>query len=142
MKPGVDYIGIGCGSIIVNDKNEVLLVKRSKNSKTFAGMWSRPGGTIEFGEKVEDALKREIKEEVGLDIEIIRFLGYSDHIMVEGGVNKHWISLGFLTKIVGGEIKNLEPDRHDVVKWFPLDNLPENLTSYTKNGIELFLQTQ
>ena len=142
MKPGVDYTGVGCGCIIINDNNEVLLVKRSKNSKTESGMWSRPGGSVEFGETVEDAVTREIREELNIDIEVVRFLEYTDNIGVENEVKKHWVALGFLAKIKSGEIKNLEPDKHDDFKWFPLDKLPENLTEYTKNAINVFLKTK
>lgn len=140
MKPGIDYIGVGCGCLILNDKNEVLLVRRSKSSKTDAGMWSRPGGGVEFGETFEEAVKREMKEEVNLDIEVVRYLDYTNDLKFENGVKKHWITLGFLGRVVSGEVKNLEPDKHEEVRWFPLDKLPENLTIYTKRGIEALLK--
>jgi ADP-ribose pyrophosphatase len=137
MKPGIDYVGVGCGCVIINDKNEVLLVKRSNASKTEPGMWSRPGGTVEFGETVEEALKREIKEELDIEIEVLSFLEHTNNMMVEDGTKKHWLAMGFLAKIKSGEPKNMEPRKHDDVKWFPLNNLPEDLTVYTKNAIDI-----
>lgn len=138
MVPGVDYVGVGCGALIMNDKNETLLQKRGKNSRNQVGYWSKPGGKVEFSETVEDAIRREIKEELGIDIELIRSLGFMDHVMKEEG--QHWLSINYLAKIVRGEPKNMEPDKHDEVRWFSLDNLPENLTQTTSEAIEEYLK--
>ena len=75
MKSGKDYIGLGVGAIIQNEKNEILLLKRPDTitpDRTTSGMWSVPGGEVEFMEGVEDAIKREVKEEIGIDVEIIK----------------------------------------------------------------------
>jgi 8-oxo-dGTP diphosphatase len=141
MKPGIDHIGVGCGCIIFNDKNEILLLKRSKNSKTDREMWSRPGGTVEFGETIEDALIREIKEETNLDIKIIKPLDITNDLKQEDGMLKHWIAIGFLGKVIGGELKNMEPNKHEEVSWFSLDNLPDNITKYTLNGLNIVLKS-
>ena len=138
MKPGKDFIGVGCGAIIINNRNEVLLLKRSSSSGTEPGTWSRPGGQVEHGEIAEEAVKREIKEELGIDIEVMRFLEMTQ--MIKEG--KHWIALGFLAKHVSGEPRNTEPDKHDEVKWFPLSRLPENLNSYTRNAINVYLKSR
>ena len=126
-------IGVGCGCIILNKKGEILLVKRSKDLRNEAGMWSRPGGTVEFGETITEALVREIREEIGIEIEIIKFLEYTDIINKEEGT--HWVALGFLAKRKSGEVKNLIPHEHDEVRWFQLDRLPKNVTHYTRNSI-------
>jgi len=52
-------------AIVRDDKNRVLLLKRSKNNKFFIGKWQLPGGKVEFGENVDKAIKREILEETG-----------------------------------------------------------------------------
>lgn len=139
MKPGIDYIGVGCGALIMNDKNETLLLKRGTKSKNQAGYWSKPGGAVEFGEKIKDAIRREIKEEFGVDIEFIRFLGFTDHIVKNE--KQHWLSISYLAKIVRGEPKNMEPDKHDEIAWFKLDNLPEKLTETTSEIIEEYLKS-
>jgi len=136
MKIGFDYIGVGCGALIVNDKNEVLLEKRTLKSRNAAGFWAKPGGGVELGEKVEDALKREIKEELDIEIEVIKFLGFTEGI-VDG---QHWIALNYLAKIIGGEIKNLEPEKHEEIKWFSLDNLPEKLVQNTIDSVNEYLK--
>lgn len=138
MTPGIDYIGLGCGALIINDKNETLLLKRGKNSRNQAGYWSKPGGTVEFGEKIEDAIKREIKEEFGVEIELIKFLGFTDHIMKEE--NQHWLSISYLAKIIKGEPQNLEPEKHDEIRWFNLNDLPEKMTQTTSEVVEEYLK--
>jgi len=134
MTPGVDYIGVGCGALIMNDKNETLLLKRGRKSRNQAGYWSKPGGTVEFGEKIEDAIRREIKEELNIEIELIKFLGFTNHIIKEE--NQHWLSISYLAKIIKGVPKNLEPDKHDEIGWFAFDKLPEKLTQTTEELIE------
>ena len=74
MKIGTDCIGVGAGALIVNEKNETLLQKRTDKTRNRAGFWAKPGGGVEFGDKIEDTVIREIKEELGVDIEIIKFL--------------------------------------------------------------------
>lgn len=138
MKPGIDYIGVGGGALIFNDKGEVLLLKRTAKTKNQAGQWSKPGGSIEFGEKVEDAIIREIKEEVGVDIELTKFLNYVDDIMESD--RQHWITFNFLGKVVGGKLENLEPEKHEEIKWFALNNLPEKLNKNTRESIEIYLK--
>ena len=138
MKKGVDFIGVGGGALIFNNKGEVLLVKRTSKTRNQAGQWSKPGGGIEFGEKVEDAIKREIKEEVGVDIELTRFLGFVDDIMESD--HQHWITFNYVAKIISGEVKNMEPEKHEEMKWFSLDNLPKELNKNTDLSIKEYLK--
>jgi 8-oxo-dGTP diphosphatase len=133
MKAGKDFIGVGGGTLIVNDQNETLLIKRGNKSKNESGYWSQPGGSVEYGETVKAALLREIKEELGVDIELLAFLGYTDHTIKEE--NQHWVAFNYAAKIVSGEPKNMEPHKIDDFKWFKFDSLPENLNQTTKESI-------
>lgn len=134
MKPGKDYIGVGCGAVIVNDENEILLQLRNKAPEK--GCWCIPGGKLEWFEKFEDAIKREVKEETDVDIEVIDLLGVCDHIIK--AEESHWIATSYLCKIVNGEPKNMEPTKHLDLKWFSLDNLPEKLTITTQYAVQNF----
>ena len=59
MKRWVDYIWVGCGCLIVNDNHQLLLIKRTDKSQWGGGwFWAQPGGTIEFGNTLEDTVKR------------------------------------------------------------------------------------
>ena len=62
--------GLTVRGIIKNDNGEILIVKRHPKSKTDPEMWELPGGKVEKGEFFTDALVREIKEEVNLDVNV------------------------------------------------------------------------
>ena len=63
IKRGVDYIGVTVNFIIHDGKGNVLLQKRSQNCRDEQGRWDIGGGALEFGEKLEDAVRREVKED-------------------------------------------------------------------------------
>jgi len=86
-------------AVIAKDGRFVLI--RRKN-EPFKGLWALPGGFVEVGETVEDAVRREAREETGLDIELIALLGvYSDPKRDPRG---HTVSVVYLAKPVGGEL--------------------------------------
>ena len=139
MKPGKDFIGVGVGALIFNGNNEFLMLLRSENCKNEAGKWMIPGGAVDFNEKLEDTVKREIKEELGIDIEVIKLIAAVNHILPEEG--QHWVAPTFKCKIVSGEPKILEPHKHAEMKWFSLDNLPENLSIATQLVLKGYMKT-
>ena len=134
MKPGKDFIGVGCGAFILNEKGQVLMMKRNENCQNSAGYWSIPGGKVEFNERVEDAVVREIKEEIGVDIEVIKLISVTNDILKEE--DQHWLASQFLCRIVGGQLQNLEPHKCDAIEWFDLDKVPEKLTNTTINALQ------
>ncbi len=123
LQPGKDYVGVGVGVLIVNDKEETLLMKRGPKSRNLVGYWNKPGGTLEFGEKSEETAKREIKEELGVDIEILGKLETTEAFLEKD--QQHWISIQYVAKIVGGTPRICEPDKTTEIAWFPLAKLPE-----------------
>jgi len=127
VKPGKDHIGLGVGAIIHDGAGRILLLKRSKTldaSRSTVGLWSNPGGEVEFGETVEAAALREAREELGVEVEIERTIGHTDQILPASGV--HWHLMAFLTRIVRGEPRIMEPEKSDELAWFEVDALPEN----------------
>lgn len=135
MKKGKDYIGVGVGAVLVNDKAEVLLLLRKKAPE--AGCWSIPGGTVEFGETIEDALLRELKEELGIESQIIKLLRVTNHILKDEKI--HWVSPCFLVKTVSGVPENRETDAHSSLAWFSVSSLPKNFTLTTELAIQSYL---
>ena len=77
-------------ALIKNSRGEILLIQQHKKKSHY---WLLPGGGIEFGESAEDALKREIKEELNLEIRNISFLLLNESIDPEG--KRHLIQLVF-----------------------------------------------
>ena len=102
---------------VIKKDNSVVLIKRKYDP--FKGCWAIPGGFIEYGERVEEAVVREAKEETGLEVEIERLVGvYSDPARDPRG---HVVSVCFLCKAVGGELA-AETDACDV-REFKVDEL-------------------
>lgn len=64
---------VGCCGIILNRRKEILLEKHKKRTPWY-GYWILPGGKLEMGESLENCVKREIKEEVGIDVKIKRLV--------------------------------------------------------------------
>ncbi|MFA4996157.1 MAG: NUDIX hydrolase [Patescibacteria group bacterium] len=117
VKAKQDHPWIGIDAIILNNDGELLLVKRSLNSKVYPGLWSLVSGKVEWEEEVAEAVIREAKEETGLDVEIVKFVGrYYDK---KGRhPTKTMICLPHICKVIGGKLKA----GSDVigVKWFKL----------------------
>ena len=122
--------GVGCGAAILRD-GRLLLVKRLRAPE--AGTWSLPGGKVDFGEPVADAVRREIREEVGLEIELVRPLGLVELIGLD---DQHWVSPIYLADAPAGEAVNNEPEKLGGVEWFALDAPPSPLSRAALQAIE------
>jgi mutator protein MutT len=139
MKPGVDYIGVGVGALIFNEKGELFLMKRGRKAKNEVGRWEAPGGTVDFGETLEQAIVREMQEEFGIDIEVIEQLPATDHLIPEE--NQHWVPTCFISKIKAGEIPKItEKEKCEDIGWFALDDLPQPLSVVTQLVLKTFLK--
>jgi 8-oxo-dGTP diphosphatase len=100
-------------------EGKILLVKRNKNP--FKNRWALPGGFVEYGEKVENAVIREVLEETGLKVEIKKLFGvYSDPNRDPRG---HTVTIVYLMNVVGGKLESGD-DACDA-KFFELEKLPE-----------------
>lgn len=117
------YNARNCVNDIIIIKNKrVLLIKRQQNPQ--AEWWALIGGYIDWDETLEDSVRRELKEEVGLEVKEMKFLGvYSDPERdLDGRQN---IGHCYIVK-PRGEIKT-EPTEVSEYGWFELDNLPEKI---------------
>ncbi len=118
---GVDYIGVGVGALIVNNDGKVFLAKRGRETRNESGRWEFPGGGVEFGDTIEDTIIREMKEEYGIDIEVLELLGVNNHIILDE--KQHWVSPCFVCRIKNGEPAILEPHKCDEIGWFTLEEV-------------------
>jgi len=101
---------VTCGAIIEKD-DKILLTKRK--IEPYKGYWCLPGGHVDWGEKVEEAMRREVKEETNLDFEP-EFFKYYNEIIPE--INWHAVVFIFAGSF-SGEIKINEKEVEDF-KWF------------------------
>ena len=136
MRRGVDYIGVGVGAITVDQAGRVFLAKRGPKAQNERGLWEFPGGAVEFGETLHNALIREIREEYGITIAVGDLLTVTDHILP--AEKQHWVSPSFICRIAGGEPTICEPEKCAEIGWFPLDAIPADLTQVTRHDLELY----
>ena len=137
MKRGTDYIGVGVGALILNEAGQVFLSQRGPLARNERGLWEFPGGAVEFGETLTTALRREIYEEFGIEIEVGELLDVVDHLLPDEG--QHWVSPTYLCRIRSGMPTIREPQKCSAVGWFDLSQLPPNLTQISRKNLEHFL---
>lgn len=139
MKQGIDYIGVAVGALMINDKGEIFITKRSQNCKNEKGFWEIPGGSVEFGETLEDAVKREVKEEYGVEVEIVKQWPAVNHLIPNE--LQHWVPTLFTVQIKPGQTPRImEPTKCDAIGWFSINNLPSPLSIVTKIDLDRYVK--
>lgn len=126
---GVDFTGITIVFACHDGKGNFLLSKRGTACRDEHGTWDPGGGGLEFGDTVEDTLKKEISEEYCTNVLESEFLGYRDVHRQQNGKKTHWIALDFKVLVDPAKVKNGEPHKLDEIGWFTLDALPSPLHS-------------
>lgn len=100
---------VGVGGVIV-DRGRTVLIRRG--TEPLLGQWSIPGGTMEVGETIEEAVRRELREETGLEVRVLELIELFDRIYMENGASPtrdnrkplyHYVIADYLCELVGGE---------------------------------------
>lgn len=136
MKRGVDYIGVGVGALIVDAQGRLFLTKRGSQAQNERGLWEFPGGSVEFGETLAAALRREIYEEFGIRIAVGELLDVVDHLLPDEG--QHWVSPTFLCTITDGEPQICEPKKCSAIGWFYPQAAPSPLTQISQKNLACY----
>jgi mutator protein MutT len=125
------------GVCIVNDKGEILLQKRSDNEE----LWGFPGGAVELGESIEEAMLREVKEETGLDVKVDGLIGvYSKYFAkYKNGDSAQTISYFFKCTALGDKLIIDNKETFDL-RFFNRNNMPELFNQQHKDFFNDFLQ--
>ena len=109
-------------AIVQDDEGRVLLIEKTDN-----GLWALPGGGHEVGESIADTVVREVKEETGYDVEVLRLTGtYTNpnHVMAyDDGEVRQQFSIAFAARLVGGERRT--SDESNSVEWKSMDAIAE-----------------
>ena len=111
--------------------DSVLLVRHEKGAASY---WLLPGGGIEFGESLADALRREVREETCLDVRVGDLVLASDSIAPDG--SRHVVNLCFTGEVIGGELGLGSDERVVEARFVPLDEL-QDLTVHPDLRAEL-----
>ncbi|MFG0381605.1 NAD(+) diphosphatase [Pseudomonas sp. zbq_18] len=113
---GLDsYARISPSMIVLVTRGDEILLARSPRFVT--GVYSTLAGFVEPGESAEECVAREVREEVGIEVHNLRYLGS------QGWPFPHSLMLGFHAEYAGGEIVP-QADEIEDAAWFPIDNLP------------------
>jgi mutator protein MutT len=125
---------LGVGALIFEGRN-ILLVERAK--EPLKGYWSIPGGIVEAGERLEDAVRREVREETGLEIEPLAMFEIFERIMPDSEARPeyHYVLIDYLCREVGGQLAAASDVSQ--VAWVSEQNLREyRLTEGTLAVVE------
>lgn len=138
MVQGIDYPGVTCACICRDSAGRVLLSLRSDACRDEQGMWEFGGGGLELGETLEEHVRREMREELNIELGNLRMLGATTMLRPNAGKVSHWVLF-----VWTGIVSNLEalvirePDRMVEYKWFDMDALPQNLHSSIPTILEI-----
>lgn len=132
------YQSPSAGILILTRQNggqaEVLLQHRA-NTKMLPQQWDLISGHVEAAETVRQAIVREAKEEIGIDLEVddLDFVLLSHNRISQ---DSSYYNIFFTSQRFQGDPRILEPEKHDALDWFPLDNLPSPLVKDRKLALE------
>jgi ADP-ribose pyrophosphatase YjhB (NUDIX family) len=104
--PDAPRVGVGA---VVLEGDRVLLVQRGRPPSQ--GKWSLPGGLVHLGERLEDAVRREVTEECGLAVRVLDVCGVIDRVVRDGGagdadrVRYHWVIVDYVAEPAGGTLR-------------------------------------
>jgi ADP-ribose pyrophosphatase YjhB (NUDIX family) len=108
------------GALCEDDQGRVMLARRAIEPRK--GLWDTPGGFLEEGEPPLDGLRRELREETGLEIEPVEFVAALTDIYGDGPGAGAVLSLNWTARVIGGAPK--PADDVSEIRWFAPDELP------------------
>lgn len=121
-------------SALLVDGDRVLLIRR--RAEPNRGRWSFPGGTVELGEPLRDAVVREVREETGLSVEPLEVVDAVDVLVPPSGrPDYHFVLVVFAARILGGALSP-QSDAAEA-RWVPFEDVPRlDVTETTRMTIE------
>lgn len=134
MKINNQKIGVSQKAIIFREDGKILTMRRTKTAPSRPLHWDLPGGDLDFGENVREGILREIKEEVGLEVQDLTLLDVISAINDNG---EFWVTVGYTAK--AKTMKVVLSYEHDDFKWVTPDEFQELKASpKNKKFVEIF----
>jgi len=130
----MNYPELATGVLIYDKDGKIFLA----TGKKFGGLWTIPGGHVEFGERLDKCALREVSEETGFTISHPRFVSVQESIQESDRPDKHLVFINYFAEYVSGELR-LEQEEFSDGRWFSLEEASELLmNSSTRTLIEKF----
>jgi len=111
------YSGFIVLALVKNKNKQILMVKLKK-----VGSWGLPGGKVKIGELPRETLAREIKEEIGVSVQIDRLVGFREYFWEPD--SHFWVDLIYKAKIISGTPRIKEPGKILEIDWRNINDLP------------------
>ena len=142
---------VGVGAVIVKD-GKAIIIKRA--NEPYKGQWSIPGGRVELGESLHDAVRREMREETGLEVEVGPLIDVFERIQVEQpsgpaesghSVRYHFVIIDYLCTCSGGTL--CAGDDAADAKWVTIEELAgydirESAVAVIRKGLQLAVESR
>jgi len=134
---------VGVGAVIVKDGRAVI-IRRANDP--YKGQWSIPGGRVELGESLAEAVRREMKEETGLEVHVGPMIEVFERIVRdEGRVRYHFVIIDYLCTCLGGVL--CAGDDADDVRWVTSEELAQyeiraSAVAVIRRGLQLAIESR
>lgn len=130
MKKGVDHIGVAMVPFLHDGNGNYLVGLRTDKCRDEHHTWEPlGGGGVEFGESIEAAIAREVKEETGAVPFNIEYLGQRESFREHDGVPTHWLAFDYRAQVDRSTVKIMEPDKCAEIRWCKVADIPNPLHS-------------
>lgn len=128
-------IGVSQKAIIYNNDGKILTMRRTETAPAWALNWDLPGGELEYGEEARAGIRREIKEEAGLEVENLDVIDVNSDF---DDINEFWVTICYSAKAKTAEV--VISREHDQFKWVAPDEFLKLKASPTnKKFVERFI---
>lgn len=125
---------VACDGLIIEDGKVLLMLRGQENHK---GRWALIGGYLDWDETVEEAVVREVKEEIGVDAEVVKLFGvYSDPKRDPGNLQN--VAIVFILRLIAHDFK-IKKEEVLELHWFPFDKLPAKMAFDHRKIIEDYI---
>lgn len=138
MVKGIDYVGVAVAFYCHDGNGNYLFHKRSALCRDEHGRWDCGGGGLNVGERLLEAVTREVSEEFGTNPIEIEYMGMDEVFREHEGKQTHWIDFKYRVLVDRDRVVNSEPHKHDELGWYTLDNLPSPLHSQILHEIATY----
>lgn len=129
MQVGLDYIGVVCIFACHDGAGRLLLARRSDKARDEQGCWETGGGQVNFGERLDETIRREVLEEYGAEVLEIELLHAFSSLRTIDGQLTHWVGLIHMVRVDPAMVTIRELEKFTDLGWFDLDHLPSPLHS-------------